>query len=72
MRRYMIISDYYTGKILRKVKLNDAASTESIQYRVVEDKWLKIYSYYNGDLLQKINVSKYGSISIRFENKEDF
>ena len=59
MRR-MEITEYWTGKRhYRKIKYPC-----SITYKV-EGKYLVVRDYWNGNVLQKFNVSKSGSIEFR-------
>lgn len=62
MRR-MEITEYWTGKRhYRKIKTGN-----SISYKV-EGRYLVVRDYWTGSVLQKFNVSKYGSIQFRVVN----
>ena len=61
--RKMEITEYWTGKRhYRKIKTNN-----SISYKV-EGRKLVVRDYYTNQVLQRFDVSKYGSIQFRVVN----
>jgi len=71
MARVMIIKDYNSGKILKKVTIKTSDSIEYECKYIGGRKFLVISSYYDGRPIQKINVDNFGSIEYWATNEED-
>ena len=65
--KYILITDYFTGKTVKKLKLNDKARYRSITYGVEGDRFV-VRDYYTNEKLQ---TCKAPSCSIQFECVDD-
>lgn len=69
MAKVMVIRDWNTGKVLKKVAIKTFRSISYEVEHIGAGRFLVIRDYYDNSIVQKINVSKFGSIE--FEARYD-